>query len=90
MYEYDNCPKCNVSFQGEPIPKDIAEHYSGTHWRREIGIDGGYIGIYDGVVAYMCPDCKHLFPRSNCNWGKSLFDKYMKYRKENNLDDKTF
>jgi len=74
----DNCPKCNVSFIGDPIPDNIKKHYSGTHWRRDIGIDGGYIGIYDGIVAFKCPDCNHEFPRDNSGWAKSLFEKYQK------------
>jgi hypothetical protein len=56
----DNCPHCKVSLIGEPIPKDIAHHYSGTHWRREIGIE--YEGVYDGVWEWMCPDCKGKWP----------------------------
>ena len=52
----DNCPKCNSSWIGDKIPDDLAEHYTATHWRREIGIDGGLMGIYDGIVALRCPD----------------------------------
>ena len=74
--EIDNCPKCGVSFIGDPIPEDIVEFYAGTHWRREIGIDGGYMGIYDGIVAFKCPDCGHEFPRSRDSWGLSIFKKY--------------
>ena len=75
----NNCPKCKVSWIGEPIPDDIKEHYSGTHWRREIGIDGGYMGIYDGIVALKCPDCKEEFPRGNSKWALELFEKYQEY-----------
>jgi hypothetical protein len=73
----DNCPKCKVSWIGEPIPEDIAHHYSGTHWRREIGIDGGMLGIYDGIVALKCPDCKNLFPQNDSEWAKSMFYEYL-------------
>ena len=76
MYVKDNCPNCGVSFIGGPIPEDIVENYSGTHWRREIGIDGGYIGVYDGTVAYMCPDCKHQFPVSKHPVHVEMFNKY--------------
>jgi len=72
----DNCPKCNSNFIGDSIPDDIVEYYAGTHWRREIAIDGGYAGIYDGVVAYKCPDCNHEFPRGKDKWAKNLFEKY--------------
>lgn len=51
----NNCPHCNTSLIGDPIPKDIVEHYSGTHWRREIGIE--YPGKYDGIWEWKCPDC---------------------------------
>lgn len=74
--EYDNCPNCGVSFQGDPIPEDIAHHYSGTHWRRDIGIDGGWLGMYDGIVAIMCPDCKHEFPRGNAPLWQDMFKRY--------------
>ena len=72
----NNCPKCNASWIGGKIPDDIAHHYDGTHWRREIGIDGGYMGIYDGIVAYRCPDCGEEFPRSSTPWALEMFEKY--------------
>lgn len=74
----DNCPKCNTSFIGDPIPEDIVENYVGTHWRREIGIDGGYMGIYDGLVAIRCPDCGEEFPVTDHPVHKELFKKYKK------------
>jgi len=77
----DNCPKCNASWIGGKIPDDIAHHYDGTHWRREIGIDGGYMGIYDGIVAYRCPDCGEEFPRSNAPWALEIFEKYKELTK---------
>lgn len=75
----DNCPKCNASWIGGEIPEDIREHYSPPyHWKREIGIDGGYIGIYDGLVALKCPDCKEYMPRNDSIWAKEMFDKFIK------------
>lgn len=76
MEELDNCPKCGASFIGDPIPEDIIESYSGTHWRREIAIDGGMMGIYDGVVAYRCVDCGYYFPRNTSKWAIELFNKF--------------
>ena len=78
----DNCPKCGMNFIGDPIPENIAEHYAGTHWHKEIGIDGSYMGIYDGLVAYMCPDCKHYFPRANTAWAKDIFEQFLEKMKE--------
>jgi len=73
----DNCPKCGVSFIGEEIPEKSKKFYGkATHWRREIGIDGGYIGVYDGIVAWRCPDCKHEFARGPGQWAQELFNKY--------------
>lgn len=72
----NNCPHCNTNLIGDPIPEDIVENYSGTHWRREIAIDGGWAGIYDGVVAYRCPDCAGEWPRSDSDWAKELFRRY--------------
>jgi predicted RNA-binding Zn-ribbon protein involved in translation (DUF1610 family) len=72
----DNCPNCKSSWVGEEIPEDIRSNYYGTHWRREIGIDGGYIGVYDGVVAIRCPDCGEEFPRGSSKLALELFEKY--------------
>jgi hypothetical protein len=72
----DNCPKCKSSWIGEEIHQDLVKWYGATHWRREIGIDGDLIGIYDGVVAIKCPDCDSEFPRSNSKWAIDLFNKY--------------
>ena len=57
--ELDNCPKCKVSLIGDPIPEDIVKDYSGTHWRREIGIE--YPERYDGIWEWKCPDCGHTW-----------------------------
>ena len=78
----DNCPKCKSNWLGESIPQNIAHHYYGTHFKREIGIDGGYIGVYDGIVALKCPDCSEEFPRDNSKWALNLFDKYKKVIKK--------
>jgi hypothetical protein len=52
----DNCPHCNASLIGDPIPEDIREHYSPPyHWRREIGME--YPEKYDGIWEWKCPDC---------------------------------
>lgn len=75
----DGCLKCKSSWLGKPIPEEHREEYYGgkTHFKREIGIDGGYMGIYDGIVALMCPDCKEYFPCSNSSWALEMFDKFM-------------
>lgn len=73
----DKCPNCKVSWVGDKISDDIKEFYSGTHWRREIHIDGGYMGIYDGIVAVMCPDCKSQFPRDNSSLAQERFNQYI-------------
>lgn len=75
-----NCPSCRVSLMGDPIPENIRKHYSGTHWKREIGIDGGYLGIYDGIVAYRCPDCAHEWARGGSTWARKMFDQYQKIK----------
>lgn len=58
----DNCPHCNVSLIGNPIPKELAEFYQEgtTHYKREIGIE--YPEKYDGVWEWRCPDCKGTWP----------------------------
>ena len=73
----DNCPKCGVNWVGGEIPDDMKKFYApAIRWRREIGIDGGYVGIYDGIVAIRCPDCGEEFPRNNSAWALEMFNKY--------------
>lgn len=79
----DNCPKCKSNWIGEEIPYSMRLFYGGTHWRREIGIDGGYMGIYDGIVAIRCPDCGEEFPRDNSKLAKKMFKEYKEKTKDN-------
>lgn len=60
MNEFRYCPHCNADLQGDPIPDKIKHHYSGTHWRREIGIEDPT--KYDGIWEWMCPDCNGTWP----------------------------
>jgi len=70
----NNCPHCGVSLLGEPIPVEcrcgetcseacVKHPYpkTATHFHREIGIEVSR--IYDGVLYWMCPDCKHKWHR---------------------------
>lgn len=68
----NNCPHCGVSLLGDPIPEDIRKYYSGTHWKREIGVE--VPEIYDGVLYYKCPDCNGQF-----GGYQSLIDNKEKY-----------
>jgi hypothetical protein len=54
--EPTNCPHCGVSLLGGLIPQEQAEYFSGTHWKREIGVE--ISEIYDGIYYWYCPDCK--------------------------------
>lgn len=58
--EIANCPHCNASLIGDKIPEDLVQHYQGTHWRREIGIE--YPEKYDGIWEWQCPDCEGRWP----------------------------
>lgn len=78
----DNCPKCNANWIGEEITKDMRHLYGVTHSRREIGIDGGMLGIYDGLVALRCCDCEEEFPRNNELWALEMFEKYKEMTKD--------
>lgn len=86
MNRLDNCPNCNNSLIGDPIPKEIVEHYLGTHWKREIGIDGGWARIYDRIVAWRCPDCNHEWSRGNSEWAKEMFEKYQNLKRNDNKE----
>lgn len=60
----NNCPHCNVSLIGGPIPQELLDdgcYGDSTHWRREIGIE--VRGVYDGTLMYKCPDCKKYWAR---------------------------
>jgi hypothetical protein len=50
---------------GAEIPEEHRHYYEPetTHFSRMIGIDGGRLGIYDGVVAWVCPDCHVIWNR---------------------------
>lgn len=82
----NNCPKCNVSWIGEPIPKNLQDLYLGEYYGREIGIDGGYMGIYDGIVALRCPDCRHECPMNSSPLALELFEKYQKVLNGEKID----
>lgn len=61
--EPDNCPKCGVSFQGEPIPEKSRQDGSygnSTHFSRVIGI---YSRGMDRTTQWRCPDCGHVWDR---------------------------
>ena len=62
--EPTNCPHCNNSLLGDPIPQEYIDEgfYSkgSTHWKREIGME--YPERYDGVWEWMCPDCGKTWP----------------------------
>lgn len=61
MSEYDNCPKCGVSLQGDPIPEEEQHLFGATHFRREIGLEDPM--LYDGIAWWQCPDCQHIWKR---------------------------
>jgi predicted Zn-ribbon and HTH transcriptional regulator len=64
----DNCPSCKSSWIDQVNPELL--------YKREIGIDGGYMGIYDGLVAIRCPDCGEEFPVSSHPVHLEMFNKY--------------
>ena len=55
------CPSCGASDLGDPIPENIREHYSGTRWRKHVGIEDST--IYDGISWWRCWSCKHIWKR---------------------------
>jgi hypothetical protein len=57
----DNCPHCNKSLIGEPIPEEARHLYSTPyHWTLEIGVV--YPEKYDGIWEYRCPFCNGTWP----------------------------
>lgn len=55
------CPECGANWVSKPIPKEYRENYSPPYFFSRV------IGFYDRdldrTVCYVCPDCKHEFPR---------------------------
>lgn len=74
--EHGYCPECGADWDGDSIPKKDQQYYRGTKWGRQIGIDGALLGIYDGIVAYKCPDCEQFVPRGNSGWALEMFEKF--------------
>lgn len=58
-----NCPHCNASLIGDIIPEHLRGSFSGTHWKREIGIE--HRDLYDGVWEWQCPDCNGKWPSAS-------------------------
>jgi hypothetical protein len=51
----DNCPLCDASLIGDPIPQELRDgggYGDSTHWRREIGYSA-----CDYIQFWICPDC---------------------------------
>lgn len=60
----EECPNCRVNLRGEPIPQkylDAGYYGDTTHYSRTIGME--VMGVYDGVLYWMCPDCAHKWHR---------------------------
>ena len=66
-----NCPHCGASLDGGLIGPELNSPYEcdgetiypygkGAHWERQIGIEVS--GVYDGILAYRCPDCAGTWP----------------------------
>lgn len=56
-----NCPECNSNWVSGIIPKERREFYSPPYfYSRVIGVE--LLGE-DRVNHWLCPDCKHKFPR---------------------------
>lgn len=56
-----NCPECGANWVDKPIPKEYRQHYSAPYFfSRVIGVE--LLGE-DRIAYWLCPDCKHQFPR---------------------------
>ena len=57
----ENCPECGANWVDLPIPEEYWENYSPPYfYSRVIGIE--LLGE-DRINHWLCPDCKHQFPR---------------------------
>jgi hypothetical protein len=57
----ENCPKCGISFKGDPIPKEHQEAFGATHFSKIIGIEDPI--VYDGISWWKCFSCEHVWKR---------------------------
>lgn len=56
-----SCPECGTNWVESLIPEERREHYSPPYfYSRVIGVEP--IGE-DRIAYWLCPDCKHEFPR---------------------------
>lgn len=56
-----NCPNCGANWVDKPIPKKYRENYGPPYfYSRVIGVE--LLGS-DRIDYWLCPDCKHEFPR---------------------------
>ena len=62
MEDMKECPECGGSWVGEEIPAEYRGWYSPdrTHYSLLVGV---YDLYQDRTVEWMCPHCKHRFPR---------------------------
>lgn len=56
------CPDCGKSWKGAVIPKESREFYgTATHFGLLLGVE--VEDVYDGVLLWRCPFCKHTWHR---------------------------
>lgn len=66
----DPCPKCQSDLDGAEIPEEDLHLYvapgedisrAPRTYSRKIGIEER--DIYDGILVWLCPDCRYMWPR---------------------------
>lgn len=82
--EHGYCPHCGADWDGEDIPKESQEFYSGSKWGRQISIEDPF--FYDGVIGQKCPDCGEMSGYGAGNLesstpGMTVFEKWMYHSK---------
>ena len=81
----EQCPHCLADLRGNPIPQEyIDAGYYGTHthYSRKIGVD--LMGVYDGVLYWMCPDCSKAWHRWSEDTAPDLHRKAEPYINQRN------
>ncbi len=75
----DNCPKCNSSWIGTQVQEN--DMCYGNYYKREICIDGSHLGVYNEIVAYLCPDCNTYAPVASTKWAMEIFNKFIRWKR---------
>ena len=69
MNTHGYCPHCGANWDGREEANVV--------YGRQTGIDGSRFGVYDGLVAWKCPDCDQYSPVNESPLSLELFYEFL-------------